>query len=75
LLQPLQERRITGLVFRITRGEVRQHSDTPHAFALLGVRGERPCYGCATKRGNELPSADADCHLIRPLWGHARCTI
>jgi hypothetical protein len=34
LLQRLQERRIAGLVFRIARGEVRQHSDTPHAFVL-----------------------------------------
>jgi hypothetical protein len=41
---------------------------------LLRTRGERPCCR-ASKGGYELPSFDADCHLIRPHQDHARCNV
>ena len=40
--QPLQERRETGLPFRIVRGYSHEHADAPHPLALLRARRERP---------------------------------
>jgi len=42
---------------------------------LLRSRRERPSNGRAAKRGYELPSSDADCHLPRPRRNHARCNM
>ncbi len=55
LLQPLQERRDTGLSDRIVRGEVHEHPDPPRPLALLRARCERPDSRSA-ERGDEIPS-------------------
>src|SRR5262249_20273477 len=56
LLQPLQERRIAGLVFRVARGEVREYSDTPHPLGLLCARRERPSGHRTADKRDELAS-------------------
>src|SRR5262245_65574297 len=42
LLQPLQERCVAGLPFRIVLDQVREHADAPHPVGLLRPRRERP---------------------------------
>jgi len=40
---------------------------------LLRIRAERPRNRRAADNGNELPSADVDCHVTPPQWDHDRC--
>jgi hypothetical protein len=54
MLQPLHERRETGLSFRIVPGKGYERADAPHPFALLGTRQDRP-RSRAGKHSNELP--------------------
>ena len=67
-LQPLQERREADLKFRIVRGLVHEHSDAPHAVALLRTRDERP-RGC---RAAESTKKFAPFHCL-PTRDRAKC--
>jgi len=49
--------------------------DAPHPLALLCAGNKRPRCCCSAERTNELPPSDADCHLPRPRWDHARCNM
>src|SRR5262249_29770605 len=48
--EPLQERRIAGLCFRLVRSDGGKHADPPHALALLRARRERPRCRAAEQR-------------------------
>jgi hypothetical protein len=48
------ERRDAGLSFRIVRSCVHEHADSPHPFALLRARSERPCGSRAAEQCDEL---------------------
>src|SRR3979411_207697 len=50
LLQPLHERRDTGLSLRIVRREIHEHADAAHPAALLRARRNRPCRRAAEQR-------------------------
>src|SRR5262249_40078301 len=52
--EPLQERRIAGLCFRLVRSDGGKHADPPHALALLRARRDRPCCGSATEQHDEV---------------------
>jgi hypothetical protein len=56
LLQSLLESRGAAPAFRIVRGHVHQHANTPHPLRPLRVRGERPCCRRAPEQGDELAS-------------------
>ena len=61
LLQPLQERRYSGLPFRIVLGQVRKHADATHSLRLLRARRERPCRRRAAEQRDEVaPPGDRD---------------
>src|SRR5262245_40082896 len=65
LLQPLQERPEASLKFRIVRGREQEHTDAPHALALLRPRGERPRRCCAAKQRDEIASLHV---WMAPAW-------
>ena len=48
LLQSLLESRDAALAFRIVRGYVHQHANTPYALALLRARDEGPSHHATT---------------------------
>jgi hypothetical protein len=50
----LQEYRDAGLLFRIIRSCVHEHTDASHALALLRPRRERPCCRRTTEQRDEL---------------------
>src|SRR5262249_40669063 len=52
--QPLQEGADTGLRFRVVRGQVHEHPDSPHAIGLLRACRERPRCGRAADKRDEL---------------------
>ena len=54
LLQALLERCDPGLIVSIIGGRGQKHADAPHAVALLGARRERPRYGRATEKSDEV---------------------
>ena len=55
----------------VTGAPATEETDHRHRW-LLGARSERPGECRAADYGYQLPSCDADCHLPRLLWGHAR---
>src|SRR5215467_1670173 len=57
LLQPLQERCVAGLPFRIVLDQVREHADAPHPVGLLRTCREWPRRRCATDERDELASS------------------
>src|SRR5262249_5025433 len=54
--EPLQERRIAGLCFRLVRSDGGKHADPPHPLALLRARRERPRYCRAAVKCDEFPT-------------------
>ena len=71
LLQPLQERRDAGLIFRIVRGCGHKHADAPHPLGLLRARRERPRRRRAAEKRDELaplhvPPKDTPCPGLKP---------
>ena len=54
LLQPLQERRVASLPFRIVRGQIHEYTDAPHSLGLLRPRRERPRCRRAAEQRDEL---------------------
>ena len=53
-LQSLQKRSDAPLPFRIVRGQVHEHADSPHLLRLLRPRRERPCGSAAAKQDEKI---------------------
>src|SRR5262249_57778761 len=66
LPQPLQERRQTGLAYRIVLGVWHEHADASHPLALLRAHRERPRRRRAAECGQQFPPSDGDCHTPLP---------
>jgi hypothetical protein len=54
LPQALQERRVAGLLYRITRGRGHEHADAPHPVGLLCACRERPRSSRPAEQRDEL---------------------
>jgi hypothetical protein len=87
-LQCLRERRDASLSFWIVRGQVHEHSDTPHPAILLRAGGKRPRCSRSAEQRDELPSFQLigshsvpcqpgpDCRISNwqgSVSGHPRC--
>src|SRR5262249_36815695 len=59
LPQPLQERRQTGLAYRIVLCERHEHADASHPLTLLRARRERPCRNRTTHHFDEVAPSHA----------------
>ena len=74
LLKPLLKNANTRTHIGIAFRDSHQHAKPPNVLYLLRARHKRPCC-CAAEHGYELPPSDADCHLTRPRWHHARSNM
>ena len=67
LLEFLPERRDIGLSFPVALGICHQHTDAPHALALLRARRDRPRGRRAAEQRDELAPSDVACHVTLRL--------
>src|SRR5262249_25410487 len=78
--EPLQERRIAGLCFRLVRGDGGKHADPPHPLRLLRARRQRPRGRRATEQRDELAPLHRPVPPVLPTeriahLGTAECCI
>src|SRR5262249_22570086 len=66
LLQPLCQRGDAGRRFRIVGGQVHEHADAPHPFALLRARRERP-------RSRRTPEQRDERAALHSMTSSVRC--
>src|SRR5262249_59334659 len=64
LLQPLQERCVAGLPFRIVLDQVREHADAPHPVGLLCTCREWPRRSRAAEKRDALAALHLRAHSI-----------
>jgi hypothetical protein len=63
----LQKRSDAPLPFRIVRGQVHEHADTPHLLRLLCVRRERPGSHRTAEQRDELAASYVEHGASSPL--------